>query len=149
MSADNGVGEQAHPVFGAGMRWRWLWPLLIAVVAAGVYANTVECGFTWDDEWLILKNPRISDPSYVTYMLFQRQFWRPVKRTSLMVDEGIVYFGAGVFPAETVFLYAVEAASGKVIWKNDWISQRDAGRDDLSPQGYMLASDSGGSLPAG
>ena len=61
-------------------------------------------------------------------------------RTGILVDDGIAYFGAGVFPHENVYLYAVEAATGKVIWKNDSISQEDAGRNDLSPQGYMLAS---------
>ncbi|MEO6742000.1 MAG: PQQ-binding-like beta-propeller repeat protein, partial [Chthoniobacteraceae bacterium] len=50
------------------------------------------------------------------------------------------YFGAGVFPHENVFLYAVEAATGKVIWKNDAISQDDAGRNELSPQGYLLTT---------
>ena len=61
-------------------------------------------------------------------------------RTGILVDGGIAYFGAGVFPHETVYLYAVEAAIGKVIWKNDSISQDDAGRNDLSPQGYLLAT---------
>ncbi|MGV3661046.1 MAG: PQQ-binding-like beta-propeller repeat protein [Prosthecobacter sp.] len=61
-------------------------------------------------------------------------------RTGLLVDDGIAYFGAGVFPHEKVFIYAVEAATGKVIWKNDAISEQDAGRNDLSPQGYLLAT---------
>lgn len=61
-------------------------------------------------------------------------------RTGLLVDNGIAYFGAGVFPHENVFLYAVDAATGKVLWKNDSISQQDAGRNDLSPQGYLLAT---------
>ena len=61
-------------------------------------------------------------------------------RTGILVDDGIAYFGAGVFPHENVYLYAVEGATGKVIWKNDSISQEDAGRNDLSPQGYMLAT---------
>lgn len=61
-------------------------------------------------------------------------------RTGILVDDGVAYFGAGVFPHENVYLYAVEAASGKVIWKNDAISQDDAGRNDLSPQGYLLAT---------
>lgn len=61
-------------------------------------------------------------------------------RTGVLVDEGVAYFGAGVFPHEKVYLYAVEAATGKVIWKNDAISEKDAGRNDLSPQGYLLAT---------
>lgn len=61
-------------------------------------------------------------------------------RTGVLVDDGVAFFGAGVFPHENVYLYAVEAATGKVIWKNDAISQDDAGRNDLSPQGYMLAT---------
>lgn len=61
-------------------------------------------------------------------------------RTGILVDGGIAYFGAGVFPHETVYLYAADAATGKVIWKNDAISQDDAGRNDLSPQGYLLAT---------
>jgi outer membrane protein assembly factor BamB len=75
-------------------------------------------------------------------------------RTGILVDGGIAYFGAGVFPADTVYLYAVDAATGKVVWKNDWLSERDANRSDFSPQGYMLATDktlfvpSGRSLPA-
>ncbi len=61
-------------------------------------------------------------------------------RTGILVDDGIAYFGAGVFPHENIFLYAVQAATGKVLWKNDAISQQDAGRNDLSPQGYLLAT---------
>ena len=61
-------------------------------------------------------------------------------RTGVLVDDGVAFFGAGVFPHEKVFLYAVKADSGEVIWKNDTISQQDAGRNDLSPQGYLLAT---------
>ena len=74
-------------------------------------------------------------------------------RTGVLVDDEIAYFGAGIFPHETVYLCAVDAVTGKEIWKNDAISQQDAGRNDLSPQGYLLASEkvlfapSGRSLP--
>jgi outer membrane protein assembly factor BamB len=70
-------------------------------------------------------------------------------RTGVLVDGGRAYFGAGVFPHETVYLYAVEAGTGKVIWKNDTISQDDAGRNDLSPQGYLLATKDTLFVPSG
>ena len=76
-------------------------------------------------------------------------------RTGVLVDSGIAYFGAGVFPHETVYLVAANADTGEIIWKNDTISQQNAGRNDLSPQGYLLANEdllfvpSGRSLPVG
>ena len=92
-----------------------------------------------NDEWLIARGEMISR-------------W-PV-RTGVLVVNGVAYFGAGVFPHENVFLYAVDANTGKTIWKNDTISQQSANRDDLSPQGYLLLTEkylmvpSGRSLPA-
>lgn len=59
-------------------------------------------------------------------------------RTGVVVDEDVAYFGAGIFPAEGVFLYAVDASSGKLLWKND--SYGHGGNGTVSPQGYMLAS---------
>ncbi|QDT97036.1 outer membrane protein assembly factor BamB family protein [Gimesia aquarii] len=75
-------------------------------------------------------------------------------RTNILVDEGVAYFGAGIFPHENIYLYAVNANTGNVIWKVDNLSQTSAGRNELSPQGYLLANDdiliipSGRSLPA-
>ena len=74
-------------------------------------------------------------------------------RTGVLVDGDIAYFGAGIFPHETVYLCAAKADTGELIWKNDRISQEDAGRNDLSPQGYLLCNreflyvPSGRSLP--
>ena len=74
-------------------------------------------------------------------------------RTGVLIDGDIAYFGAGVFPHETIYLCAVNAKDGSVIWRNDTISQQNAGRNDLSPQGYLLANKdylyvpSGRSLP--
>ena len=92
-----------------------------------------------EEDWLLARGEMISR-------------W-PV-RTGVLVDDGVAFFGAGVFPHEDVFLYAVKADDGTVIWEQDNLSAADAGRNDLSPQGYLLASDellfvpSGRSLPA-
>jgi len=75
------------------------------------------------DDWLIARGEMISR-------------W-PV-RTSVTVAGGVAYFGAGIFPHEDVYLYAVDAADGKILWKRDNISESEAGRNELSPQGYWL-----------
>ena len=77
------------------------------------------------DEWLIARGEMISR-------------W-PV-RTGVLVDDGVAYFGAGIFPHDNVYMCAVNADRGEIIWKNDRISHQDAGRNDLSPQGYLLAA---------
>ena len=67
-------------------------------------------------------------------------------RTGVVVDEGpeadsgqaVAYFGAGVFPGEGLYLYAVGADDGKLIWKND--SYARGGAAGISPQGYLVAS---------
>jgi len=75
-------------------------------------------------------------------------------RTSVLVDKGVAYFGAGTFPHENVYLLAADAETGDRLWLNDSVSQRDAGRSDFTPQGYLLASNdllfvpSGRTLPA-
>ena len=70
-------------------------------------------------------------------------------RTGILVDGGVAYFGAGIFPHENVYMCAVDAVDGHVIWRNDNISHREAGREDLSPQGYLLASPEHIYVPSG
>lgn len=86
------------------------------------------------EEWLLARGEMVSR-------------W-PV-RTGVLVDDGVAFFGAGIFPHEDVFLYAVNAADGSLIWKQDNVSVLDAGRNDLSPQGYLLASDELLFVPSG
>ena len=52
-------------------------------------------------------------------------------RTGVLVDSDIAYFGAGIFPHENVYLCAVKADDGTVIWKNDSISEQDAYRKEF------------------
>jgi outer membrane protein assembly factor BamB len=70
-------------------------------------------------------------------------------RTGVAVEGEIAYFGAGIFPHEDVYLLAVRAEDGAVVWKRDNLSEAEAGRDDLSPQGYLLVSDQGLYVPSG
>lgn len=86
------------------------------------------------DEWLLARGTMISR-------------W-PV-RTGVMVHDGVVYFGAGIFPHEDIYLMAVRAKDGKVIWRQDNLSAQNAGRDSLTPQGYLLAQGDRFFMPSG
>ncbi len=78
-------------------------------------------------------------------------------RSGVAVDEGVVYFAAGMWPNEGVFLFALEAASGKVIWKNDttgtgYIDQPhppSSAVTGVAPQGYLLGQADRLFLPTG
>jgi outer membrane protein assembly factor BamB len=77
-------------------------------------------------------------------------------RTGVLVDNGIVYFAAGVFPYEGLYICALRAEDGSVVWKNDTIGDRAHELDygGISPHGYLVASrevlyvPSGRSMPA-
>jgi len=68
-------------------------------------------------------------------------------RTGVLVDAGVAYFGAGIFPAEGLYLYAVDAETGELLWKNDSFAQ--GGQGHVSPQGYLLASANKLFVPSG
>jgi len=68
-------------------------------------------------------------------------------RTGVLVDGGVAYFGAGVFPAEGVFVHAVDARTGRRLWCNDERGAQPQSR--FSPQGYLLASPSTLYVPTG
>ena len=59
-------------------------------------------------------------------------------RTGVLVDDGTAYFGAGIFPAEGVYMYAINADDGSLVWCNDTGGAAPQAR--ISPQGYLLAS---------
>jgi len=77
-------------------------------------------------------------------------------RSSVLVDDDTVYFTAGVFPYEGIYVCALNAGDGSEVWVNDIIGYRQHELDynGISPQGYLLASDdilyvpSGRALPA-
>ncbi|MEO1997339.1 MAG: PQQ-binding-like beta-propeller repeat protein, partial [Planctomycetaceae bacterium] len=86
------------------------------------------------EEWLLARGEMISR-------------W-PI-RTGVLVERGVAYFGAGIFPHEDVYLYAVRPQDGSLVWQRDNISESDAGRNDLSPQGYLLATHEKLVVPSG
>ncbi|MDP6447957.1 MAG: PQQ-binding-like beta-propeller repeat protein, partial [Pirellulaceae bacterium] len=73
-------------------------------------------------------------------------FW-PV-RGGPVHSAGVVYFGAGVWPTLGVFIHAVDAETGELIWTNGTSHAIESVRIDhnylheagLSPQGHLLVS---------
>ncbi len=70
----------------------------------------------------------------------------PLRGGPVLAD-GTIYFAAGVWPLEGVFVYALDAETGKVVWVNDrtgslygrYPHQGEA-LGGLSPQGYLLVN---------
>ncbi len=60
-------------------------------------------------------------------------------RAGVMIDDGCAWFTAGLFPSEGVYLYCVDAATGKLKFQQ---SLTGTGNDGPSPQGYPLADSS-------
>ncbi len=67
-------------------------------------------------------------------------------RTGVAVEGGRVYGGAGLFPHHGTFMFALDAASGGVVWKSDASRRASSG---FSPQGYLLMCDRGIVVPMG
>jgi len=77
-----------------------------------------------------------------------RMVSRWVARGGPAVVDGIVYFAAGIWPIEGVHVYAVDAASGKVIWCNDHTGELEIdqphmvcfSRGGVASQGYLAVT---------
>ena len=72
-------------------------------------------------------------------------------RTNVIIDDNMVFFGAGVFPYEGIFIYALNPKDGTVIWKNDTMGDRphELKFGGISPQGYLVASENTLFVPSG
>jgi len=69
----------------------------------------------------------------------------PARGAPVIVD-GIVYFAAGIWPFEGIFIYALDAETGDVVWLNDGSSaiymlqpHRSPAFAGVAPQGYLAA----------
>ncbi|MDP6115221.1 MAG: PQQ-binding-like beta-propeller repeat protein, partial [Planctomycetota bacterium] len=77
-----------------------------------------------------------------------RMVSRWVVRGGPAVRDGIVYFGAGIWPIEGVYIYAVDAGSGKVLWCNDSTGTIEIdqphmvcfARSGVASQGYLAVA---------
>ena len=70
----------------------------------------------------------------------------PVRGGPVIAD-GKVYFAAGVWPMEGVFVYCLDAKSGEIVWLNDRLGHRYGQHPHgtqaiggLAPQGYLVVN---------
>ena len=72
-------------------------------------------------------------------------------RTNVAVDDGVAYVAAGVFPHEGLYIAALDAADGKILWQNDTVGDREHELDynGISPQGYLVLSEDTLFIPSG
>lgn len=78
-------------------------------------------------------------------------------RGGAAIRDGIVYYAAGVWPSDGIFLHALDAKSGKVIWTNDksgsiYMPQPHGGANansGVSAQGYLVVTDKQMFVPTG
>jgi outer membrane protein assembly factor BamB len=72
-------------------------------------------------------------------------------RTGLLVEKGVVYLAAGVFPYEGLYIAAVDAKTGREIWMNDTAGDQAWGLHygAFAPHGYLLATSSTLYVPTG
>ena len=74
-----------------------------------------------------------------------------------VVKDNVVYFGAGIWPSEGIWIYALNAADGKVIWCNSdsgaiLMPQPHGGamaQSGITAQGYLATSDEQLFVPTG
>ncbi len=73
-----------------------------------------------------------------------------------VISRGTIYFAAGVWPFEGIFIYALDAATGKQIWLNDrtgYIYGQHPHNTEafggITPQGYLVISGDNLIVPCG
>jgi len=84
----------------------------------------------------------------------------PARGGPAVVEEdgrAIVYFAAGIWPSEGIYLYALDAATGDVLWLNDSAGAIDMpqphpsaeAKSGVSAQGYLAVAGDGLIVPTG
>ena len=87
----------------------------------------------------------------------ERMISRWPVRTGVGVRNGVAYFAAGMWPSEGVFVYALRAEDGSVIWKNSTSGTAykpqphptSFSLTGVAPQGYILGQDQRVFVPTG
>jgi outer membrane protein assembly factor BamB len=87
----------------------------------------------------------------------ERMISRWPARGGPVVTDDIVYYAAGIWPSDGIFLHALDARTGAVLWTNDstgrlYMPQPHGGANahsGVTPQGYLLATNERLFVPTG
>ncbi|UCE49606.1 MAG: PQQ-binding-like beta-propeller repeat protein, partial [Phycisphaerales bacterium] len=96
-------------------------------------------------------------PNAETVLGNDRLISRWPARGGPVVKDGVVYFGAGLWPSEGIYLYALDASTGRTLWVNDSsgdmvIEQPHGGNrahSGVSIQGYLAIAGNSLVVPTG
>ena len=135
------------------LRWRFTTggPIRFApAVADG------RCYVASDDGWLYCLDGATGEelwrfhaaPAADQFLGNGRMVSRWPLRSGVLVEDGVVYVTAGMWPAEGIYVYALDAVEGTQIWCNDssgdmYIDLPHPGASaftGVAPQGYLLCS---------
>ena len=142
-------------------RWRYTTngPVRMApTIAAGrLYAVSDDgCLYCLDAETGALIWRFEATPSHRTVLGNNRLISMWPGRGGPVVDDGVVYFAAGIWPHEGVFVYALDAETAEVIWENSRSageifvdSKRYYSYGGVAPQGQLALTDDYLIVPGG
>jgi len=102
---------------------------------------------------------RASPEDLKSYKLLgnNRLISRWAARGGPVLKDGIIYFGSGLWPSEGAYVFAVDAKSGELIWRNDNLALLENGLVDhgarrdigLAPLGYLTIAGNKLIVPVG
>lgn len=159
-SADNYI--YALDATSGAVRWRFSTDAPVRFAPAfwkgAFYAVSDDgCLYCLDAQTGALRWKKAGAPNDDLILGNDRMISRWPARGAPVVVEGTVYFGAGIWPSDGIFLYALDAATGEIRWRNDSADQMYMGQphgtafahSGISPQGYLAANADGLFVPNG
>jgi len=153
VALDSGSGKPRWTFFAGGpVRFApaaWRDRLFVASDDGYLYAIKI------DDGTLLWKHR--GGPNERMCMGNERMISRWPARGGPVVIDDRVYYAAGIWPSDGVFLHALDARTGQVLWTNDstgrmYMPQPHNGanaRSGVVPQGYLLATEERLFVPTG
>ncbi len=83
--------------------------LFLSLLTAAVYGNSLFNGFVWDDEFIIVSDPAVRDPSGALSLMLSpdvvKPYYRPLNRASYLLDFRLFGMRPAGFHAVNVFIH--------------------------------------------